>query len=206
MIRREKIRQRRLQHAQEESEKIKNKILTALVSNEKLTFTQLLEETGLARQTLSKYLYELRKEGLIVKTFYKNRPSYSLRKIPPDIQFIPLTIQFLIQDLKHNGIKSFYQKLGSLITFLIDKNKTYLLEQITNSLQFRVKLEKEELAERLILETEEWEIWKDALESCYTQEKEFSENGLTYKRELITPTKFAEKWLRKEKTKNETNP
>ncbi len=198
IIRREKIRQARLQHAEAKSKEIKTRILTTLATNEKSTFTQLLNATGYSRQTLSKYLTKLKEEGLLLKTFHKNKTIYSLRKVTPDIQFIPITIQFLIQELKINGINSFNHKLGSLITFLIYKNKTHLLNPLLNSLHFRIKLEENKLAEKILAETKEWEIWKDALEGCYTEEKEFSEDGLTYKRELITPTVFVKKWLKRE--------
>lgn len=84
--------------------------------------------------------------------------------------------------------------------FLIQQDKTNLLEAIIAQLKAYITPIKTELTDYRPpqIKTKEWEMWKDALEGNYVEEREFPLNeATTIKKEVILFDKFEEKWLKK---------
>lgn len=199
--RKEKIRTKIKQIIEANERETEDKILRAL-NKEPLTFSQMIKETKLSRGTVNKYLKRLRQRGVVYKMINgENREVYSLAKIPKYIVFQDLATSFLHHSLENEPVEVFNQKLGSLAMFLIKEDKTNLLETIFKQLKAYITPIKTEWIDYRPpqIETKEWEIWKDALEGNYVEEREFPLNkATTVKKEVILFDKFAEKWLKRE--------
>jgi hypothetical protein len=156
-----------------------NKLIQPLLRQGKaLTFSQLLEKSGLSRRAFNNRLHGLMEKGVIFKIKGKGKRSLywlELRVIPNTARFQVRATTILHQSIANDPIDMFNRRLGSLVTYVL---KQYELPQAMVSLSpiisqvfAYINLPKTFLGESvLVLEPSveksvDWQTWKD-LDSC----------------------------------------
>lgn len=201
---REKISQSMKKVAEQKARKIQNQILATLKDRTK-TFTELLNETNLARGTLSRHLKKLQERGQVFKMLDQNGSIvYSLIEYPQWVVFQDLAISYLHHSLRNEPIEVFNQKLGSLITYTLKQYKEpssiEILTPIISQISAYINLPKTFMGEPLKVsepkvESKEWEVWRDIDSRNYITKVEILEKGFVVKKEAIDYGKFKAKWL-----------